>query len=39
MTSQESSGNSATSATPRRVLVMQEAFADGDKDDWLSWLK
>ena len=41
MTEESASGSnlSDASTTPRRVLVMPEAFAATDKEDWVSWLK
>ena len=40
MTEEGASGSnlSDASTTPRRVLVMPEAFAATDKEDWVSWL-
>ena len=41
MTEEGASGSnlSDASTTPRRVLVMPEAFAATDEEDWVSWLK
>lgn len=39
MTSEQSTSDSTSNASHHRVLVMPEAFAAGDKEDWVSWFK
>ena len=39
MTEEGASSSNVANSIPHRVLVMPEAFAASEKEDWISWLK